>query len=91
MGFTAPVTVLQVLVLLLLNKPYCWPSKLIGYYRGSLFAVMGVGGVLAVKLLPKLMNRSAVIILANISSAAYLVLFALAGDELSAYLGIYYC
>lgn len=85
-GFTAPVTVLQVLVLILLNIPFCWPSNWIGYYRGTLFVIMGVGGVLAVKVLPLFINKSVVIMMANISSAAYLVLFALARDKLWAYL-----
>ena len=85
-GFTAPVTILQVLVLILLNTPFCWPSEMIGFYRGTLFVVMGIGGVVAVKVLPMVMNKSAVIVLANISSSAFLVMFALSRTKTTAYL-----
>lgn len=87
-GFTAPVTILNVLVLILLNIPFCWPSSWIGYYRGTLFIIMGLGGVVAVKLLPKLMVEPFVIVVACLSSAGFLVAFSLARKVWSAYVSI---
>jgi len=84
-GFTAPVSIQSLLILILLNIPYCWPSSWIGYYRGSLFVIMGFGGVLAVKVLPYIIAKPMVIIVACLSSAGYLVAFSLATVKWSAY------
>ena len=84
-GFTSPASVQSLLLLILLNVPFCWPSSWIGYYRGALFAIMGVGGVVAVKLLPLVMAKPFVIIVACLSSAGYLVAFSLSSNKWSAY------
>ncbi|XP_066910424.1 lysosomal proton-coupled steroid conjugate and bile acid symporter SLC46A3-like [Clytia hemisphaerica] len=87
-GFTAPVSVQSLLILILLNIPFCWPSSWIGYYRGALFAIMGVGGVIAVKLLPYIMAKPLVIIVACLSSAGYLVSFSLSRSVWASYVSI---
>ena len=84
-GFTAPVSVQSLLILILLNVPFCWASAWIGYYRGALFAIMGVGGVVAVKLFPMVISKPSVIIVACLSSAGYLVAFSLSSQTWSAY------
>lgn len=90
-GFTAPVSIQSLLILILLNIPFCWPSAWIGYYRGALFVIMGFGGVFAVKVLPYIMAKPMVIIVACLSSAGYLVAFSLSRVKWSAYVCKLFC
>ena len=71
------VVIGPILLLRLLNRPFCWNSKDIGFYRGSYYLVSGIGSVFAVKLLPKCFHKVFVILVSNISSFGYLIILGL--------------
>ena len=63
-----------ILLLRLLNRPFCWGSRGIGIFRGTYFFVSGVGAVFAVKVFPKVFHKAFVILISNLSSFGYLLL-----------------
>ena len=71
------VVIGPILLLRLLNEPFVWPAKEIGYYRGSFFFASGIGSVFAVKILPKCFHKVFVILVSNISSFGYLIILGL--------------
>ena len=74
---TSQVVIGPILLLRLLNRPFCWSSKEIGFYRGSYYFMSGVGSVFAVKIFPKCFHKVFVILVSNISTFAYLIILGL--------------
>lgn len=85
--FSAPGSILPVMVLYFLNTPFCWSPQNIGYYRGTFFAVSGIGCVIGVKVLRKIFSENSTLVLSVLSSAGYLVVIAYSKTLLTAYLG----
>ncbi|XP_057306060.1 solute carrier family 46 member 3-like [Hydractinia symbiolongicarpus] len=88
---SAPGSILPVMVLYFLNTPFCWSPQNIGYYRGTFFAVSGIGCVIGVKILRKIFSDNSTLVLSILSSAGYLVVIAFSKTMLTAYLGLLAC
>jgi len=76
--FTVAQSVLGPIILLrLLNIPFCWNTTEIGVYRGIYFFVSGIGAVFAVKVIPKFFHKATVILLSLLSSFGFCLLLGL--------------
>lgn len=80
-----------ILLLRLLNTPFCWSSSKIGIFRGSFFLVSGVGSVILLGLLPRLVHKSFVILVAFVSIAGYMALFGFAESTDAVYVCTIVC
>ena len=89
MVLVSPAVIMGVMMLYLLNLPFCWSSKKIGYYRGTYFAALGIGGAIGVKILPKFFSRSFVIIISILSSVGLLLVFGFSKSTYGVYLGMH--
>ena len=74
-----------IILLRLLN--FCWSSTEIGIYRGAYFFISGIGGVFAVKVIPKFFHKVIVILLSILSSFGFCLLLGLFESRLWYYIG----
>lgn len=72
-GFFTQVVIAPILMLRLLNFPFCWNPVEIGMLRGSYFFISGIGAVFAVKLIPLYFNKMFVVFLSYLSTCGYLL------------------
>lgn len=74
-----------ILLLRLLNQPFCWSPSKIGIFRGTYFLSSGIGSPILIALLPILVHKSFVILVAFLSIAANLALFGFAVTPVALY------
>lgn len=76
-----------VILLRLLNAPFCFLPFDVGMFRGSAYIVTGIGSAFLLQVLPKFAHKGFAVVVAFLSSSAYNVIFGLSTSTLMVYLG----
>ena len=73
MFFRSPNVYIGIIMLSMMNLPYCFPAKQIGYYIGTLLLTVEKEAVFCAKVLTKLLWNSVVLMISALSAIGFLI------------------
>ena len=73
MFFGSANVYIGIIMLSMMNLPYCFPAKQIGYYIGTLLLTVAIGAVFCAKVLTKLLWNSVILMISALSAIGFLI------------------
>ena len=73
MFFRSANVYIGIIMLSMMNLPYCFPAKQIGYYIGTLLLTVAIGAVFCAKVLTKLLWNSVILMISALSAIGFLI------------------
>lgn len=73
MFFGSANVYIGIIMLSMMNFPYCFPAKQIGYYIGTLLLTVAIGAVFCAKVLTKILWNSVILTISALSAIGFLI------------------
>ena len=73
MFFGSANVYIGIIMLSMMNLPYCFPAKQIGYYIGTLLLTVAIGAVFCAKVLTKILWNSVILTISALSAIGFLI------------------
>ena len=90
MFFGSANVYIGIIMLSMMNLPYCFPAKQIGYYIGTLLLTVAIGAVFCAKVLTKLLWNSVILMISALSAIGFLIALSFSNTKEMLYLCKYF-
>ena len=90
MFFGSANVYIGIIMLSMMNLPYCFPAKPIGYYIGTLLLTVAIGAVFCAKVLTKLLWNSVILMISALSAIGFLIALTFSKTREMLYLSKYF-
>lgn len=90
MFFGSANVYIGIIMLSMMNLPYCFPAKQIGYYIGTLLLTVAIGAVFCAKVLTKLLWNSVILMISALSAIGFLIALSFSNTKEMLYICKYF-
>lgn len=90
MFFRSANVYIGIIMLSMMNLPYCFPAKQIGYYIGTLLLTVAIGAVFCAKVLTKLLWNSVILMISALSAIGFLIALSFSNTKEMLYICKYF-
>lgn len=90
MFFRSANVYIGIIMLSMINLPYCFPAKQIGYYIGTLLLTVAIGAVFCAKVLTKLLWNSVILMISALSAIGFLIALSFSNTKEMLYICKYF-